>query len=163
MLARRQLGILLFDQVEVLDFCGPFEVFSVTRLVEGSHQEAPSPFQVSLISESGAPVLTTGGMKVLADFSFENCPELDILLVPGSWTACPPPPTGNPWTCCKAASPGSRWNARPGWSRPATSSPPPASPQAWTWPSPWWPTCTAKPSPARPPATWNTRFRKEKA
>lgn len=85
MLARRQLGILLFDQVEVLDFCGPFEVFSVTRLVEGSHQEAPSPFQVSLISESGAPVLTTGGMQVLADFSFENCPELDILLVPGGW------------------------------------------------------------------------------
>jgi len=85
MLARRQLGILLFDQVEVLDFCGPFEVFSVTRLVEGSHQEAPSPFQVSLISQSGAPVLTTGGMQVLADFSFENCPELDILLVPGGW------------------------------------------------------------------------------
>jgi hypothetical protein len=31
---RKRVGILVFPQVEVLDFCGPFEVFSVTRLNE---------------------------------------------------------------------------------------------------------------------------------
>ena len=32
---RKKLGIVIFDEVEVLDFCGPFEVFSVTRINEG--------------------------------------------------------------------------------------------------------------------------------
>jgi len=29
---RKQVGIVVYEAVEVLDFCGPFEVFSVTRL-----------------------------------------------------------------------------------------------------------------------------------
>ena len=41
---RRRVGILVFPDVEVLDFCGPFEVFSVTRLDETRRREEPSPF-----------------------------------------------------------------------------------------------------------------------
>ncbi len=82
---RKRVGIVLFENVEVLDFCGPFEVFSVTRLDEGRRREEPSPFEVLLVAESKDPVLTTGGMKVIPDHNFEDCPKLDILVVPGGW------------------------------------------------------------------------------
>src|SRR5579859_83879 len=79
------VGILIFDQVEVLDFCGPFEVFSVTRLDESKRMEEPSPFQIVLIAERDQPVVTMGKMRVLPDYTLENCPPLDILVIPGGW------------------------------------------------------------------------------
>lgn len=82
---RHRVGILLFDSVEVLDFCGPFEVFSVARLNEERRPEERSPFDVGLIAQTAGAVTTTGGMKVLPDYSFESCPPLDILVVPGGW------------------------------------------------------------------------------
>jgi len=80
---RKRLGIVIYDEIEVLDFCGPFEVFSVTRLNEERRREEPSPFEVLLISQFDQPIITTGGMKVIPDFAFDNCPPLDILMVPG--------------------------------------------------------------------------------
>jgi transcriptional regulator GlxA family with amidase domain len=82
---RKTVGIVIFDDVEVLDFCGPFEVFSVTRLDEAKRREEASPFEVKLISEQGGEIRTSGGMRVGAHFGFENCPRLDILCVPGGW------------------------------------------------------------------------------
>jgi len=80
---RKRVGIVIFDEVEVLDFCGPFEVFSTTRLSEEHRREEASPFEVLLISQSGQRVQTTGGMKVIADATFDRCPSLHILVVPG--------------------------------------------------------------------------------
>lgn len=82
---RKRIGIVIFDEVEVLDFCGPFEVFSVTRLDEERRRDEPSPFEVLLVAEFDRTVTATGGMKVVPDFTFENCPALDILVVPGGW------------------------------------------------------------------------------
>jgi len=82
---RKQVGILLFENIEVLDFCGPFEVFSVTRLNEEKRREESSPFNVFLVAETKKPVVTTGGMKVLPDYDLDDCPGLDILVVPGGW------------------------------------------------------------------------------
>jgi transcriptional regulator GlxA family with amidase domain len=82
---RRRIGILVFDDVEVLDFCGPFEVFSVVRLDEADRREQPSPFDVGLVAETALPVSTTGGMSVTPRWTFENCPALELLLVPGGW------------------------------------------------------------------------------
>lgn len=82
---RKTVGILIFDDVEVLDFCGPFEVFSVTRLDEENRREEPSPFEVKLIAQTEDVVTTTGGMRVMPDFVLEDCPKLDILLVPGGY------------------------------------------------------------------------------
>jgi len=82
---RKQVGIVLFENIEVLDFCGPFEVFSVTRLNEEKRREEQSPFNVFLVAEADRPVTTTGGMRVLPDYVLERCPPLDILLVPGGW------------------------------------------------------------------------------
>lgn len=82
---RKQLGIVIFDNIEVLDFCGPFEVFSVTRLDEATRREQPSPFEIVLIAQFNRPIITTGGMKVIPDINFANCPPLDLLVVPGGW------------------------------------------------------------------------------
>lgn len=82
---QKRVGILIFSDVEVLDFCGPFEVFSVTRLNEERRREESSPFQVVLIAETKDPVVATGGLRVLPDYTLEDCPPLNILVVPGGW------------------------------------------------------------------------------
>lgn len=73
-----QVGIYLFNEVEVLDFAGPFEVFSVTQSETGSR-----PFAVKTVSEDGNMITARNGLKVYPDYSFTNMPEVDILLIPG--------------------------------------------------------------------------------
>src|SRR5262245_56940154 len=82
---RKRVGIVIFPDVEVLDFCGPFEVFSVTRLNEERRREEPSPFEVILIAPSKDVVAAAGGLRVLPDYDLEEAPALDILVVPGGW------------------------------------------------------------------------------
>lgn len=83
------VGILIFDQVELLDVAGPFEVFSVTRLNQKEKVEATkplsSPFKVLLIAEKLDQISTIGGLRLSPDVSFETCPKLDLLIVPGGW------------------------------------------------------------------------------
>lgn len=75
------VGILIFDQVEVLDVAGPFEVFSVARLNEDRRHIEPSPFRVLLLGEKQDQILTVGGLRLIPDVTFDNCPELDFQLV----------------------------------------------------------------------------------
>src|SRR6266852_7542583 len=82
---RKRVGILVFPDVEVLDFCGPFEVFSVTRLNEERRREEPSPFEPVLVAERKDVVTATGGLKVVPDYSIDDCPPLALLVVPGGW------------------------------------------------------------------------------
>ena len=79
----RTVGILIYPDVEVLDFCGVFEVFATTRLNEETRRETESPFRQLLVAEDKQPVRTSGGMNILPNEDFASCPELDILLVPG--------------------------------------------------------------------------------
>jgi putative intracellular protease/amidase len=65
---RWNVGILIFDGVEVLDFAGPFEVFSRTRLtpgVESRRSQDGAPFQVFTVAKSEAPVSATGDLRVI--------------------------------------------------------------------------------------------------
>jgi transcriptional regulator GlxA family with amidase domain len=80
---RKRVGILIFPDVEVLDFCGPFEVFSVTRLGTENRNEQSSPFEVLIVAETTDPVVTRGGMKVIPQHTLDGCPPLDVLVVPG--------------------------------------------------------------------------------
>jgi transcriptional regulator GlxA family with amidase domain len=82
---RKRVGILVFPDVEVLDFCGPFEVFSVTRLDEARRRDDPSPFEVLIVAEHEGVVTATGGLRVLPDHTIATCPPLDVLVVPGGW------------------------------------------------------------------------------
>ena len=82
---RKRVGIVIYEEVEVLDFCGPFEVFSVSRVNEEKRRDEPSPFLPLLVAESSAVVTATGGMQVLPHHSMSDCPPLDIIVVPGGW------------------------------------------------------------------------------
>lgn len=82
---RKRVGIVIFPEVEVLDFCGPYEVFTVVRLNEERRREEPSPFQVLLLAEQAEAVTAAGGLRVLPDCTLADCPRLDILVVPGGW------------------------------------------------------------------------------
>jgi transcriptional regulator GlxA family with amidase domain len=77
-MATRTLAILIFDDVEVLDFCGPFEVFSVAN----QYTDAPA-FNVLTVAEQAGPVSTRGGMSVNPHKPLLDCPKPDLLLVPG--------------------------------------------------------------------------------
>lgn len=74
----RNVAILIFDEVEVLDFAGPLEVFTVTADVND-----PPPFNVYLVAETAAPIKTRGKMVVHPNYSFYNLPPPQILLIPG--------------------------------------------------------------------------------
>jgi transcriptional regulator GlxA family with amidase domain len=80
--SQRTVGILVFDGVEVLDFCGPFEVFSTAAL---SEEEGGSEnlFRALIIAEDLRMVTTRGGMMVLPHNTIEDNPPLDIVVVPG--------------------------------------------------------------------------------
>jgi len=84
-MTRTRVGIVVFEDIEVLDFCGPFEVFSATRLNEERRREEESPFEVILVAERPDAITTTGGMGVLPHYSFATCPRLDIVVAPGGW------------------------------------------------------------------------------
>jgi transcriptional regulator GlxA family with amidase domain len=84
-MTRRKVGILVFPEVEVLDFCGPFEVFSVTRLDEERRRQDQSPYDLVLVAEQPGVIVATGGLKVVADHTLDDCPPLDVLVVPGGW------------------------------------------------------------------------------
>ena len=70
------VGILLFDDVEELDFAGPWEVFGMAALVAGSGR-------VVSIAEHAEPIRGAKGLRVLPDHTFETAPELDVVVVPG--------------------------------------------------------------------------------
>lgn len=83
---RWNVGILIFDDVEVLDFAGPYEVFSRTRLVPGvqsRRSEESAPFRVFTVARSRDPIRTTGGLMVVPHHSFADAPRIDLLVVPG--------------------------------------------------------------------------------
>jgi transcriptional regulator GlxA family with amidase domain len=83
-----QVGILIFDDVEVLDFAGPFEVFSRTRLVPGiesRRSEETAPFNVFTVAARSEPITATGGLRVLPHRDFASDPRIDILVVPGGF------------------------------------------------------------------------------
>jgi transcriptional regulator GlxA family with amidase domain len=75
---RRNLAILVFDDVEVLDFAGPFEVFAVTD--ELRSREA---FNVFTVAPGRGAVRARNGLRVVPDFTLEDCPQPHILVVPG--------------------------------------------------------------------------------
>ena len=73
---RKTIGIVVYPEMEELDFVGPLEVF-------GAMARLDSEWQVATIAESRGSVKAFYGLKVSADHSFEDAPPLDVVLVPG--------------------------------------------------------------------------------
>jgi transcriptional regulator GlxA family with amidase domain len=80
------VGILIFDDVEVLDFAGPFEVFATTRLPDGDpNDDTSKPFHVVTIAEQREIVRCRGNLLVQPHHTIDDHPPLDILVVPGGY------------------------------------------------------------------------------
>jgi transcriptional regulator GlxA family with amidase domain len=71
-----QVALLLFPEVEVLDFAGPFEVFSLAGALT-------EPRRFHVMTVAATPLLTVGGLRLTPSHSFDTCPQADILLLPG--------------------------------------------------------------------------------
>ena len=71
------IGIYIYENAEVLDFSGPFEVLSTAKRLTGND------WNISLIAECDATVIARGGFPVIPHYCFENHPLLDILIVVG--------------------------------------------------------------------------------
>ncbi|WP_260261032.1 DJ-1/PfpI family protein [Vibrio intestinalis] len=71
------IGIYIYDQAEVLDFSGPYEVFSTAKRM------GAESMNVFLVSEGNQPIVARGGLKVLSDYSIHNHPAIDLLVVVG--------------------------------------------------------------------------------
>ncbi|RDB07766.1 DJ-1/PfpI family protein [Runella aurantiaca] len=74
----RNVAIFLFDEVEVLDFAGPYEVFSVT----GLRTFTEKLFHVYTVAEK-SPVVARNGLTVIPDYLLDTCPKPDLVLIPG--------------------------------------------------------------------------------
>lgn len=80
----RTIGIFVFDDVELLDLAGPYEVFTCASRVQlRLHPGAESPFKVLTIGQCAAPTRARAGLGVLPDASFASHPAIDVLIVPG--------------------------------------------------------------------------------
>ncbi len=76
------IGILIYDDVEVLDFSGPFEVLTTARRV-AAKLDTVFPYTPLLIAPASGAVSARAGYQVLPDYDFRSHPDLDCLLVPG--------------------------------------------------------------------------------
>jgi transcriptional regulator GlxA family with amidase domain len=78
------VGIYLYNEVEVLDFAGPFEVFSTaTRVSARLSQGSDILFEVFTVGEDTNPLFARGGLKIAPKHSISEHPEINLLIIPG--------------------------------------------------------------------------------
>jgi transcriptional regulator GlxA family with amidase domain len=78
------VGIYLFDDIEVLDFAGPFEIFSTASRVKARLvPDTPKPFEVFTIADTIRTISARGGLLVEPHFDITSHPHIDILIIPG--------------------------------------------------------------------------------
>jgi transcriptional regulator GlxA family with amidase domain len=80
----RTISIFVFDDVELLDLAGPYEVFTcASRVHARMNPGAEAPFKVLTIGQSAAPTRARAGLGVLPDASFTSHAGIDVLVIPG--------------------------------------------------------------------------------
>jgi transcriptional regulator GlxA family with amidase domain len=94
-LQKLHVGILVFPEVEVLDFAGPFEVFSVASRIAKSEIGVDAPFQVALVGAHAGVIQARHGLGIVPHHSFADAPALDLLIVAGGIVT---QPLGDPAT-----------------------------------------------------------------
>src|SRR5438552_18736243 len=71
------VAIVVFPEVEELDFVGPWEIFTRVRRLE------PELCEVFTVAPDGGEVRCANGLRVVADHSFASAPAADVIVVPG--------------------------------------------------------------------------------
>ncbi|MET0322220.1 MAG: DJ-1/PfpI family protein [Duganella sp.] len=80
----RTIAILVFDDVEVLDFAGPYEVFTCASRVAGRLTPGePAPFRVLTVAATRDLLRARAGLAVLPEADFASAGPIDVLIVPG--------------------------------------------------------------------------------
>jgi transcriptional regulator GlxA family with amidase domain len=74
------VAVLMFDNVEVLDFAGPFEVFGVT-----GGRESKRLYDVFTVAQHVKPVMARNGMSINCDYTFDTMPDAHVLVIPGGF------------------------------------------------------------------------------
>lgn len=78
------VAIYLFPDAEVLDFAGPYEVFTTaSRVFRRDNPRLPEPFTVFTVAREAGPVKARAGLVVQPDYTFANHPPIDVLLIAG--------------------------------------------------------------------------------
>jgi len=78
-----RVGIVIFDEVDLLDVGGPYEVFlTASRLA--TRQGSKPPFEVITVAASRAPVVAYGGLKLVPELTIDESGPLDVLVIPGA-------------------------------------------------------------------------------
>lgn len=86
------VGILLFDYVDLTDVTGPYEVFhhagytlgDLKKILFGQDTPENHPFLIKTVSQTGAPINASNGLCLTPDFSLEQAPDFDIVVIPGA-------------------------------------------------------------------------------
>lgn len=84
-----KVGIFLFDGAETTDFIGPYDVFSAVDFISSQkqttlYQTSRTLYEIFTVSETKKDLhVMVGGLVVKAEYDFNDCPEIDILVVPG--------------------------------------------------------------------------------
>jgi transcriptional regulator GlxA family with amidase domain len=81
---KKKVAIFVFPDVEVMDFAGPFEVFAVS-----GQRSGPGFFDVYTVAETRDLILARNGLQVMPHYGFRDCPQPDILLIPGGYGTRP--------------------------------------------------------------------------
>lgn len=71
----RTLGVVLYPRFELLDVCGPVEMFG----------NLGGRIKVVMVADTAGPVASAQGPRLVADYGFDDCPQLDLLMVPGGF------------------------------------------------------------------------------
>ena len=78
------VGIFLYNEIEVLDFAGPFEVFSTASRVNSRiSKNSESLFNVFTVAEDQNPIFARGGLQIIPKHSISDHPEINLLIIPG--------------------------------------------------------------------------------
>lgn len=73
------IGVILFHDVLMTEVTAPIDVFSKPR------EDGTKLFNVVTVAETLQPVATESGMRILPDYTFDDCPDLTVLVVPSAY------------------------------------------------------------------------------
>ena len=104
----KDIGILVFPDVEELDFVGPWEVFNMINTV-ARHRGEADPVRVRLVSADGGVVRCVKGMRVETDAAMAEAGALDVVLIPGGQGTRPLIEDAATIDWVRAVAPGCEW------------------------------------------------------
>lgn len=80
----KTVAVYLFPDVEVLDFAGPYEVFTTAARLHGRwHPGQPLPFTTYTVARTRQPIRARAGLTIVPDHDWESLPPVDVLIIPG--------------------------------------------------------------------------------